>query len=242
MQNRRVAWNLEPKRARQCVFLIHFWWDIISRRRIGIRVKRLAYISSRRPWKAETFAQFLLSSRYAVGIIQEFEKKKEGGWSRCRWLSLTTAPPTSFPALSYSILWTKKMPRPFFFWCRKWDEKKVVAYEKWSAWQQGSPFFLFDSFIPCYTTKIARRYYVYPARYINGCRISHITSQRFFFSKGKRSTYVFEFDNRKPFEKKNTEGNVCKRICCQQSAAWQKHLKSFSFHFLIFFWMEYISW
>lgn len=111
-----------------------------------------------------------------------------------------------------------------------------MAYEKWSAWQQGSPFFLFDSFIPCYTTKIARRYYVYPARYINGCRISHITSQRFFFSKGKRSTYVFEFDNRKPFEKKNTEGNVCKRICCQQSAAWQKHLKSFSFHFLIFFW------
>lgn len=54
---------------------------------------------------------------------------------------------------------------------------------------RGPPLFLFDSFIPCYTTKIARRYYVYPARYINGCRISHITSQRFFFfqkEKGPR--------------------------------------------------------
>lgn len=141
MQNRRVAWNLEPKRARQCVFLIHFWWDIISRRRIGIRVKRLAYISSRRPWKAETFAQFLLSSRYAVGIIQEFEKKKEGGWSRCRWLSLTTAPPTSFPALSYSILWTKKMPRPFFFLVSKVGWKKGCGLWKVVSMTTGVPLF-----------------------------------------------------------------------------------------------------
>jgi hypothetical protein len=53
----------------------------------------------------------------------------------------------------------------------------------------------------------------------DGCRISHITSQR-FFSKGKRSTYVFEFDNRKPFEKKKRRRGMCaKEFAVSRAAA-----------------------
>lgn len=110
-----------------------FIFDEIYQDGVGIRP---AYISSRRPWKAETFAQLLLSSRYAV-VIQEIEKRRKRGWSRCRWLSLTTAPPTYL--IRNSILWTKKMPRPFFFWCRKWDEKKGCGLWKVVSMTTGVP-------------------------------------------------------------------------------------------------------